>query len=524
MDSVDDAVEATVDAVDEVAEEATVDEATVDETGAVDYFVDHLNYETKDGDETLTSTITYAADPKNKKDTTANVATIKGVDSPVSWANIVRVEDWDGADLEGAPLGYEAGYLIETVLTGSEGDDTSLVNDKKVTISPNRYTTDAENQAFWNKTVNGFRSYDVIDLGSDNYLFVGYGSIADDGSNDNWNQEKVKGDATKLIPVFEYDGRQIEFAKSDAERTAKGKREVLDVDAALVKYDSATATLTEIPGVTVTAKVDKKNAKNATVSGERIREAFEYKYKDGDQDKTLKSEDIVVSPISGATNPTFTIKVKATGEAKDQAKVIKEKTKEYKREFAIRQRVVDIDVDSITDVNSGWKKLFQNGNDPTEPAPVLGTSGVSANNAFASVGLLADDIDGEDLTFEGFTLSKFDQAKGKANLVLNVDTFNGKAHKDATISLKAGTDYELTDGTLAGEAVKVLDFKGNYIYRDASTANLAGNGYKWAFRQTPSTDSKKKAKTFRYGVFKDGTNGFVFNADETAVVPVEEEF
>ena len=53
---------------------------------------------------------------------------------------------------------------------------------------------------------------------------------------------------------------------------------------------------------------------------------------------------------------------------------------------------------------------------------------------------------------------------------------------------------------------------------------MTGHGYKYAFRQTPVTDSKKKAKTFRVGVSRKTDDGFVYSVDETAVDSVEEAF
>ena len=88
VDSVDDAVEATVDAVDEVADEATVDDATTDAT-TTGYW-DHLKYTEADGKKSINAEITYAADPNVKKNAKENVATIKGVDDCVSWANVYK--------------------------------------------------------------------------------------------------------------------------------------------------------------------------------------------------------------------------------------------------------------------------------------------------------------------------------------------------------------------------------------------------------------------------------------------------
>jgi len=485
------AEEVAIDSVDEVAVD-TVDDAE----GSVDYIENHITYDDKTDD--VTSKITYNED---------GTVTIEGVDNPVSWNGL---EDYG----YGKSYNNMASNLVYTVLCGSEGTDTSLVNDGTVTTSNNGSGTDVEDQNYYNKLRGGNLVYDVIDLGdSSHYLFVGY-SI-DNGTT----LARVQG-VEGYTPVVEFDGRQIDFDKSGLGKSTKSKKEALNVYLSLVKYEGTT--LTEIPGVTVgSVKVDKKNAKNASVSGQMITE--KYKYTPTGQTEQQDGVQNVYAPLPNATLPTFTISAKVKGKDVDKTvkKAIADKLKEKEYTFAIRQKVVDVELNNRyyifgDEENYNYGYYYDN------------TDKVSTNAVFRNANRLYNstydrdeyDFDEDEDGNKQFTISKFNADKGTATIALNVDTWNGKKWGTAAITLKDGTDYEFTEGTVGGEKVKVLNFKegGNFAYRWSATPSyntgLATLGYKYAFRQTPATDTNKKPKTFREGIYKADNDGFVYNVED----------
>ena len=410
---------------------------------------------------------------------------LKNVTNPVSWSNVV--DKWDGktssetdaevTDEDTIVAHYEAGALIETILTGSNKEDTYLINNETVAVSENKYNADGMRE--------GYRTYDVQKLDDTHFLFVGYGGEAD-------NSQAFASDALgKFTPVFEFDGRTVAYDKSGERKRTKSKYERLDVDIALVKYENNT--VTKIPGVTVASvKVDGKNAKNATVSGQSAVVATKENWKN-------------VYTVISNKQPSFTIKAKIDGkeaEAKAQKKAINKllKSDTCKYNFEISQYVVDVqgyDFDDTTNIEKGTVSASK--------AVAEGEEGLQYNYA----------ADQTDFDFDGFNISKLVVDKNKANLVLKVDTWNGKKPGEAYIKLKAGTDYELKAGSLKGTAVSVLNFvdKGNFIYSADDKTELAGAGYKWAFRATPSTDKKDKKK-FRIGYYKDTNDGFCYSVEE----------
>ena len=434
-------------------------------------------------------------DFKITADTDGSVV-LKDVSNPVSWCNVV--DKWnngkastesdantDADDLSKSIVAhYEAGSLIETILTGSNKEDTYLINNDVVKVSENKYYKDGMRP--------GYRSYDVQKLDDTHFLFVGYGGNAYDEDGDEHSSQAFASDSLgKFTPVFKFDGRTNAYDMSGKQNSTKSKNERLDVDIALVKYENNT--VTKIPGVTVASVKVGKDAKNATVSGQSIVTV------------TKDNKKNVYTVISDK-QPSFTIKAKIDGkesEAKAQKKAINKllKSDACKYTFEISQYVVDV---------TGY--YFDN-TKGTE------TGSVSASKAVADKDLKyynGIDRDKFDFDSDNFTISKMLVDKKKANLVFNVGTQKGDKTGKATIKLKAGTDYTLEAGSLKGTTVAVLNFKdkGNFIYRDSRSSNtFAGAGYKWAFRATPSTDKKDKKK-FRIGYYKNTNDGFCYSVEE----------
>jgi len=231
--------------------------------------------------------------------------------------------------------------------------------------------------------------------------------------------------------------------------------------------------------------------------------------------KELEGSRTFYPVLDGSTLATFTINAKVSGKNIDKTvkKAIATDLKDRTYTFAVSQRVVE----GYADEDNYY--IFA-GNDG-EGNPLYGAS---SNNVFnMAQDLFFDTRDEDEIDFDEFNITKFDQNKGKANIGLYVGVGDTKkGYDDALITLKAGTDYDLADGTVGGEKVKYVEFKGNYVYEDTravdltttyGTINTASLGYKWAFRQTPS-DAKKKAKTFRYGYYKADNDGFVYNVED----------
>lgn len=361
------------------------------------------------------------------------LATIKNVTNPVSWNKTEQGK-----------------ALIATVLYG--GTDEYLVNDKKKTVS---------NCGDIKNIVDpGDRSYDVVDLGNENYLFVGY-------RTNNDYTAFVEGEDDK-IPVVFYTGQQVNFDK-------KGKIFKLDVTTALVEYkDKTVSEKAGGSGVKVKVNNKKKAAVNASVSGTAINTDFEGNC----ENEKYKRKENVYKLLSGATLPTFTISVKA-GKGVDKAvkKAMKElKKKEYK--FAIAQKVIFIQ-------NMEGRK--------------------ETNNTVSYDGELVDyagnvDLDAATFNDDGIKVTKFKDEK--STLEYHVEDADGKDYKS---KLKAGTDYEIAKGTLGGESViYIKEFKGNFEYYPGQDEVISG--YKLAFRQSP-VDKKK----IRQGVYKADGDGIVYS-------------
>lgn len=444
-------------------------------------------------------------DFKITADTDGSVV-LKDVSNPVSWCNVV--DKWnngkastesdantDADDLSKSIVAhYEAGSLIETILTGSNKEDTYLINNDVVKVSENDIYADGQRA--------GYRSYDVQKLDDTHFLFIGYGGEARKGGS---SQAFASDGLGEFVPVYQFDGRTVAWDRSGKGNASKGKNERLDVDIALVKYENKT--VTKIPGVTVASVKVNKNAKNATVSGESIVTI------------TKDNKKNVYTSISDK-QPAFTIKAKIDGkqsDAKAQKKAINKalKSDDCKYNFEISQYVVDVHGFSFDDTVNP-----ENGS-------------VSASKAIADAELgYKYGVDKDKFNFDRFTATKVLVDKKKANITFNVNTWkNGVKGAVASIKLKAGTDYTLESGSLKGTTLAVLNFKdkGNFIYRDSRTTyasytdddgdevvtenGLAGAGYKWAFRATPSTDKKDKKK-FRIGYYKNTNDGFCYSVEE----------
>lgn len=420
---------------------------------------------------------------------TDDAVTLKNVTNPVSWANIVDKQSAKTSDAETSAVDtskaiiahYEAGDLIETVLTGSNKEDTYLINGEKFTVSQAK---------LGGKMKTGYRTYDVVDLGSDYYLFVGYND--ESGYN---NQAFASDELGKMVPVFEYDGRTVAFDKKNEMKSTKSKFDRLNVDIALVKYENNT--VKKIPGVTVgSVKINnkKKASQKASVSGQGIGTWTVDNYKN------------IFNVLGSSEQPSFTISAKIDTKKDSSLKNLKKtitkalKDKDCVYPFEISQKVVDVKGFSFSSTTKQDDK---------------GTVSADKVTAEEKVGYFTD-ADKAEFDFDDFKISKFNGKK--ATIVMNVGTWNGKKGGTANIKLKDKTDYTLESGSLAGTDVAFLKFAkdGNYIYRDARSAgdteNPAGAGYMWAFRKTPSTDKKDKNK-FRIGYYKDTNNGFIYNAE-----------
>ncbi len=438
---------------------------------------------------------------------TDDAVTLKNVTNPVSWANIVDKQSAKTSDAETSVVDtskaiiahYEAGDLIETVLTGSNKEDTYLINGEKFTVSQAK---------LGGKMKTGYRTYDVVDLGSDYYLFVGY------NDESGYNNQAFASDALgKTVPVFEYDGRTVAFDKKNEMKSTKSKFDRLNVDIALVKYENNT--VKKIPGVTVgSVKINnkKKASQIASVSGQGIGTWTADNYKN------------IFNVLGSSEQPSFTITAKIDPKKDSSLKSLKKtitkalKDKDCVYPFEISQSVIDINnayvtagdyhVDNIFDKTIDFSKSPLSSDTITVKGdPDKGIEGQQGYFAYA---------DQTEFGFDVLNISKFNGDKKKATIVRKVSTWNGKKGDTANIKLKDKTDYTLESGSLAGTDVVFLKFAkdGNYIYRDARSSGneLAGAGYMWAFRKTPSTDKKDKNK-FRIGYYKDSNNGFSYSAE-----------
>lgn len=550
VDSVDDAVEATVD---EVAEEATVDAVDENTQIAADGDAneqDGFKFTVKDGKATAVTTIDYASngDKKNEK---FNVAIIKNTTDPVSWNNSY------------------ASDLITTVLYGSKGQDDWLNNNSKVTVSSSNPGDNArgyvEGDGGYDFNVPNLKldenkyKYQVIPVveGSQ-YIFVGYGVAT--------QTEKTKDDRRfnfahvagydeavavgygytypETIPTTEWDGRQVDFNKSGKYKFTTSKKEALDVALAFVTY--ANGTVTEVNGVNAgSVKVDKKNQKAASVYFDTSVVSKTIK---GNNDKgelgdvtTYFEEHKTLGNL-----PFFTIKPSVKGtDAKSYKKDITAKLKDKKFYFGIVQNNVDV---TSTETGLGSAINVYDGLETvSDPNALSENDAKKAEEGIAKAlteKAAYDDKDVEKAIVDDFEVTKFTD-KG-ATVTLQGYVGEDNSYKKENLKALSGkgknAEYSLESGTVAGESISYLKFtdNGNYVYTPMAWStdangdvtkdsvriftknggNLAPAGFKWAFRKSPVEKSKK----FRYGVFKSNNQGFVYSVDETAVDSVEEAF
>ncbi len=461
-------------------------------------------YQTKDGVEKPLTTITYESNG-DKKNPVDNIVTMENVTDPVSWN------------------GSYAKRLIQTAVYGFKDTDGHVANGSAVTVS----NGDAITGSSYYPAVEGVYPCDevsenVIEVDKTNgyYIFMCYGIPEGDGVR------YVEG-FTDPMPVTFYDGRSVEYNKSGNYKKSTSKKEVLDVDATLVKYTAGTdgkGKLEEIAGLEVASvKVDKKNKVNtvASVSGDQSRVV--------DDEKTNKGH-LEYKVLNGATIPTFTFSVKLKNKnEKNLAKQVKTVDKALKSvtfPFAIKQFVVDV-FDKTTVTYDYW--YTKEGKDDAADFGVQEVLNpnydkVSDNRAaYVKFGSDEDSYNLSSIDDVYLNISKVNikNSKAKATLAFNYsdigDTAKGNKTGSKTISSK--NEYTFTAAGSGDTAYAVLDFAdgGNFQYREIdephttdsgrsydSDSSIAPLGFQWAFRMSP-TDKKK----FRVGFYKDATNMFV---------------
>ncbi len=512
----------TIAFADDVAEVAATEETAevaASSNGKIDHYGDYdgMAY---NADNWVLTTVEYASNGA-KKNAQDNVVTITNVSDPISWNNL------RGTD------------LIETVLYGDKAEDTYLNNKEKLTVSNANYKSDSQ----WN--VPGLkdaddvdRYYDVVKVADGAYLFVGY-DLSDGGKllvagHDDVISDPID-DYVNTIPVRQWDGRKIAFNKSGDNNATKSNIDALNVKVALVKYENGT--LTELNGASVAnVKIDKKAIKKASVAYGSTKVLKTGKYLNKTTNKKEDWKNYLDEYAALGDIPSFTLNVKLDKSVKKTyAKDVKTALKDKKYFFGIQQRGI-----KVTDPTNGkkykneyfgenqskhWNAKWEKENDTWKN--VVTVIPASANDAetiqkaiagqYGSSEEALDTVEKDKFKVGDLTVSKFTEKK--ANVVLTVSTRKkGKAGKNATITLKAKKDYELKEGTLAGEKVVYIDFPdgGNYVYAntapndyddDDDERDLSVFGYKWAFRKSPD----KKSKMFRRGIYAANDLGFVFS-------------
>jgi len=506
----------TIAFADDVAEVAATEE-TAEVTASTNGTFDHFDPETglglnKEG--YPITTVEYASNgaKKNAKD---NVVTITNVSDPISWNRI------------------RGARMIETVLYGDKAEDTYLNNKEKLTVSNTNVKAQVPGLK-WDTD----RYYDVVKVADGAYLFVGYDLFDGDmkyvAGHDDVISDPIE-DVVNMIPVREWDGRKIAFNKSGDNNATKSSIDALNVKVALVKYENGT--LTELNGASVAnVKIDKKALKKASVAYGSTQVKKNKKYRKEDASAYIP-EQAALGDL-----PSFTLNVKLDKSVKKTyAKDLKTALKDKKYFFGIMQRgikVTDPTNDNIYDKNTDdyygiytYEYFIENKDKhwnikwETDNKKVVTVIPASANDAETIQKTIAAEYGSsyekealetvekdEFKDLGGLTVSKFTEKK--ANVVLPVTTRKkGKAGKNATITLKAKKDYELKEGTLAGEKVVYIDFPegGNYVYANTEPfqygSDLSVFGYKWAFRKSPD----KKSKKFRRGIYAANDLGFVFS-------------
>lgn len=505
----------------------------------IDEIYDHFEFD-KEGNP-LTK-VTYAESKTAKgKVKPKNVATIEHTDNPVSWNNC-----------------EEGRGLMETVLSGYEASDNDEYLNNSKTLSANISIGGPFG------SYNGYM-YATCDLGDGIVLLARYG-FGTLGCVEGYDDYIPGTDGQfNAIPVREFDGRSIAFNKSGLYKGTKSKKECLNVVAAVVKYDAATGTVTELDGTEVASVKfsSKDGAKNACVSGESIPVEKKYKRSADSEEQPAKVQEY--KKLGSATIPTFTVKVKGKGDAKPYVKKMNDAFTQNPFAFAIRQRTIiaynsyeavayaaKLNKEAVTDFEG---KVISS---PTNAEPeyleryvALKTGASAYDNGYENESLAKAPTELNNDLY----LQKFKGDKSKLAIGVRVGNSSKGFNKIAYAALKPGTDYEIKSGKLAGEKeVFYVEFKegGNvaysmitgyrggesheYTYRDYSGEtevhpdgttwerfdditytssssytinNLAPFKFKIAFRQSPK--DKKLVRTG--GVYKEDNVGFVFSED-----------
>ena len=490
-----------------------------------------------------------------------NVATIEHTDNPLSWNSS-----------EGGQ------HLMETVLSGYETSDSDNYLNNSQTLSVNTSTG-----GFYWGPPDGAWMYSTCDLGEGIVLLVRWGFGGPDELGNNYVElahvegadEYIPGSngEFKKIPVRAYDGRSIAFNKSGLYKATKSKVEILDVVAAVVKYDNGT--VTELDGTQVASVKfsSKDGAKVASVSGETIEVKKPWSEGESKDDDNTEQE---YKKIASAL-PTFTVKVKGKGDAKAYVQKMNDAFSKNPFTFAIRQMVVrayNIYEGEAYAAKLNKETLYQDGKELISPtnsntseyltkyiASDYGDNPFYGDSRASRTTPARLDYDSSYPLF----LQKFKGASSKVSLRVWTGSTKNDYPKASYITLKSGTDYKIGTGKLADTDVFYLDLLntgniiysmiGNYTncegrssrrfeldydynYEDGSeyiikefegalwakgdwrgkdekgkdvyhVTNLAPFGFKIAFRQSPK--NKKLVRTG--GVFKEDNVGFVYSED-----------
>jgi len=527
-----------------------------------------------DAEGKVVTKITFESDGA-KKNEKFNVAVIENTTNPISWNN------------------YYAADLMETVFSGELNKDNYLNNRKETSVSsssplhPN-HTVDGEEgadagyfyQSYAVNEADGIYLLVKYGLGGQSMYVKGYDSFNEpeytdllptddsDGATspatmDAYAAYQMKERIEKL-PVTTWDGRKVAWNKDSKGVMTKSAKNVLDVTAALVKYEGNT--VKEFPGVEVgSVKIDTKAIKNASVKAKPSQTKISCKYLDAKSDpaKEVTAGVYVDEHDTINTIPTFTFTVKTKNkDLKAYKKDITAATKAVgPLAFGIVQATLtvvdpiwtyDANGDEHNDYGAFANEFIFGANKGKHYAEVLDDDKTVAKDynhkdsyvIAASGNEVADDkgngiekeIDdslAEDGYFDdvehtdpialsnGFKISKFGKDGKKATLTKTVDTLTAKGVEgtaDVNIKFaKAGStkgDFTLTKGTLAGKDVYVLDFieNGNIAYAETDPVqkknDLSAFSFKYAFRPSPVEGSK----AYREGIFANTDEGFVFNA------------
>ena len=376
---------------------------------------------------------------------------------------------------------------METIFTGSEysAEDEYLNNSKLLPVSCN--IVDFE------KPKSGYM-YATSDLGDGIVLLARYGF----GSLDcvEGMDDYIPGTDGQFnaIPVREFDGRSIAFNKSGLYKGTKSKKECLNVVAAVVKYDAATGTVAELEGTQVSGVTfsSKDGAKNASVSGESITVEKKYKRSADSEEQTAEVQEY--KKLGSATIPTFTVKVKGKGDAKPYIKKMNDAFKQNPFPFAIRQLVVGayneyesaavaakLNKEAVKDNDDKEITTYTNADSEYYERYIATKTGANEDVDFratksapVSLGYYYDG----NLKEIPLYLQKFKGAKSKVAVRVTTGSTK-KGYKEAYVALKAGTDYDIKSGKLAGDKeVFYLDLKGTNVAYSMIAGYTVGKEYK----------------------------------------------